>query len=292
MVTLDAVRYVADSESSPRTMPVDTLQYHHAASLSLAGLEDSMEPGGRRVSANAALDTDGTLVGKVHIGRRAFTSATPFDNRCYTVETVNTSTAPDWGISDESHRRMGKLAAEMLAEGLLKGLWYGVGGIIGHKDVPGTYATACPGPSYDPDLILKYATEYSTPKVEEIEESMYKYIWNGVAAPDKKARYALVSIDLEQGYIESSQLADAKGFSGMSPFPGSPHKLDEEGFNATIRMAVRARQDHIASAGSGGIAATVSLSTADRALLTDLGKRIDALPAEIDRYADGKKQSV
>jgi len=39
------------------------------------------------------------------------------------------------------------------------------------------------------------------------------------------------------------------------------------------------------------IATTVALSDADRALLASLGVKIDSLPAEIDRYADGKKQS-
>ena len=39
------------------------------------------------------------------------------------------------------------------------------------------------------------------------------------------------------------------------------------------------------------IASTVALSAADRALLTAIGVKVDALPAEIDRYADGKKQS-
>lgn len=165
MPTFDAERLTAFSESSPRVRGIDTLQYHHAATMSLDDLESGMEPGGREVSANCALDTDGTLILKVPIDRRAFTSGVAsYDQRCITVETVNTSGAPEWGISDASHRRLGKLAAEMFKEGLLSGLFYGTGGIIGHRDVPGTYATACPGPSYNADLILKYANEYLTPK--------------------------------------------------------------------------------------------------------------------------------
>lgn len=163
MPTYERADLTALTESRPRTAKIDTLQYHHGTVLSTAALRSLMNPGGRTVSSNLIATTDGELILVVPFERRALTSASEFDNRCITVETVNTTLGPDWGISDESHRRLGRLAAEMLQEGLLGGLHYGPGGIIGHRDVPGTYATACPGPSFDADLILKYARESLAP---------------------------------------------------------------------------------------------------------------------------------
>jgi len=212
MPTFDIERLTAFTESSPRTQTIDTLQYHHAATTSLAALEDNMEPGGRQVSANAALDSDGTLILKVPLNRRAFTSATSFDHRSLTVETVNTSGDPEWGISDASHRRIGRLAAEMYREGMLQGLFYGPGGIIGHKDVPGTYATACPGPSYNADLILKYAGEFltkpTTPTAQE--DDVRTYITDG-------SRWALLDPLIPGGYEVTNQVAVAEGFSMNMP---------------------------------------------------------------------------
>lgn len=159
MVTWDKTKLTGDSEYGSRNgEKIDTLQVHHMAGRSLALLIDLMMPGGRRVSANGALDTDGTLVNVVPVWARPFTSASPFDRRSLTVETVNTTGPDAWGISDASHERLAKLLAEMHVEFGTK-LEYGVGGLIFHRDVPGTYATACPGPSMDGDRIIRRAKE-------------------------------------------------------------------------------------------------------------------------------------
>jgi len=78
-----------------------------------------------------------------------------------------------------------------------------------------------------------------------LEDTMsYKYIWNGISHPNPAARYALLSVHLPGGYIESSQLADAKGFSGMSPNPGAPHQLiDNAAFDQALKYA-RIAHDH------------------------------------------------
>lgn len=154
----DRVDLTAHSESSSRNGErVDTLQIHHATTFNYGALRSLMAPGGRTVSANGALDKDGTLYEVVELGRRAFTSATGFDRRCLTVETVNTSGAPTWGISDESRERLARLAVAMYRAGVLGGFHRGPGGIIGHSEVPGTYATACPGPDMRLDWIAERA---------------------------------------------------------------------------------------------------------------------------------------
>lgn len=161
-VLWDKTKLTGPSEYGSRNgEKIDTLQVHHMAGRSLAQLIDLMMPGGRKVSANGALDTDGTLVNVVPVWARPFTSASAFDRRSLTVETVNTSGAPGWGISDASHERLAHLLAQMHWTYGTK-LEYGVGGLIFHRDVPGTYATACPGPSMDGDRIIRRAREIVT----------------------------------------------------------------------------------------------------------------------------------
>lgn len=154
MVRLDSENYTSYSESSPRTMAIDTLQIHHATTTSLAALRALMAPGGRTVSANGAMGNDGHLMGVVQEHRRAFTSATSYDNRSYTIEVCNTSLAPDWGISDICHWRLAAVAVDLHDQ---YGMPLDRNHIIGHREVPGAYSTACPGPSMDLNRIVEYA---------------------------------------------------------------------------------------------------------------------------------------
>lgn len=164
----DAQSLTASSEYDDRYgTKIDTLQIHHATMISIDGLISLMQPGGRTVSANGAMANDGTLYEVVPATHRAFTSATSYDRRCITVECCNTTVDANWGISDATHRRLGKLAAQMFQQGLLGGLNRTY--IIGHNEVPGTYATACPGPSMNLDLVVQYAKEYLTPTKKKVD---------------------------------------------------------------------------------------------------------------------------
>lgn len=153
-ITIDVEWWTSDSESDPRVRPIRFLQPHHTATTSRDGARSLMDPGGRVVSANGLLDTDGTLYGVVPVDRRAFTSATTFDHDSFTVECVNSSGDPYWGLTDAQHRRLGQIAREIAA---LNGRAPGPDMIVQHKDVPGTYATSCAGPSYNGALVLDYA---------------------------------------------------------------------------------------------------------------------------------------
>lgn len=154
----DRTWLTSSSESSSRNGErIDTLQIHHAATTGLNGARSLMDAGGRTVSSNGLLATDGTLYEVVALDRRAFTSATGFDRRSLTVETINSSGAPGWGISDASRERLARLAVAMYRAGILGGFHRGPGGIIGHNEVPGTYATACPGPDMHLDWIAERA---------------------------------------------------------------------------------------------------------------------------------------
>lgn len=164
MPTADSTNLTALSESSPRNQPIQTLQIHHATTTSLEGLRALMDAGGREVSANYAMGNDGHLMLVVPVERRAFTSASADDHRAITVEVCNTTLGPEWGISDASHRRLGKLAADMHVE---FGMPLDRAHIYGHNETPGSYSTACPGPSMNLDLVVQYARELVTPPKKE-----------------------------------------------------------------------------------------------------------------------------
>lgn len=147
-----------ETESSPRTRAINTLQIHHATTTSYSALRSLMDPGGRTVSANGAMANDGELGEVVRTSdRRAFTSSSSFDNQSLTVEVCNISLSPYWGISAACRTRLARLAVGMYRNGILAHLGRGIGGILGHYEVPGTYATACPGPDMHLDWIAAEA---------------------------------------------------------------------------------------------------------------------------------------
>ena len=153
----DSTQYTASSEYSSRLgNTVQYLQIHHATMLSLSGLIGMMSPGGREVSANGAMGNDGHLVEVVPLASRAFTSGVAsFDRISLTVECCNTTLGPQWGISAATRTRLARLAVAMFRAGLLGSLTRRH--IIGHYEVPGTYATACPGPDMLLDAIVAEA---------------------------------------------------------------------------------------------------------------------------------------
>lgn len=154
----DQVRHTAPSEWGERGTAITTLQDHHTAYPNDEGSYQLMLPGGRTVSANYLLLRDATLVEVVPGDKRAFTSASAADRYSLTVETVNQTGAPGWGISEAQRRRLAKLHADMKRAGLPTTPGKrGVGGLIGHNETPGSYATACPGPDMNNDHIAAMA---------------------------------------------------------------------------------------------------------------------------------------
>jgi hypothetical protein len=202
----DSVNLTGPTEYATRAgAKIDTLQIHHATSTSLSGLRALMAPGGRMVSANGAMSNDGHLQLVVPVDRRAFTSATPYDRRSFTVEVCNTSLAPNWGISDACHERLAQLAAEMHLE---LGMPLDRAHIIGHREVPGTYATACPGPSMNLDRIVGRAREIAEgddmPSADDIANAILNRM---VENPNNGQQVKLVDI---LRYNERSDAATAE----------------------------------------------------------------------------------
>lgn len=218
----DRTDHTADTEwDSRQGERITTLQIHHTAYPNDAGSRALMDPGGRTVSANGLLLQDGTLLEVVPGQFRAFTSATGFDRRCLTVETVNQDGSPTWHISEVQRLRLAKLNREMAAAGLPIAVGRrGEGGIIGHYEVPGTYATACPGPDMQLDHIaaLAAAGAIAGPTIHGGSHMFILYHVNGAA----QAKY--LASDLNPAMVPAGEFAD----SGLPEvrFDGSNAALD------------------------------------------------------------------
>lgn len=235
-------------QKSARTSGVGFIVIHHGALTSLDELIRLMM-GAKQVSAHLAVK-DADIVSMMDETYRAWSmSDAAWDSKSLTVETCNSGGAADgWPISEASYRSLARVVADWCTRHSIPCTRDYV---VGHGEVysrfGGSYSTACPG-GIDLDRVVSDARAILSPAPTVQEDDMaYKYIWNGVSAPNAGARYALIGVDLDGGYVESSKVADAKGFSGMSPMPGAPHQLDAEGFESTLRMARKAREDYLKS---------------------------------------------
>lgn len=182
----DRLDHTSSSEWDSREgYAITTLQDHHTAYPNDAGSRALMDAGGRTVSANGLLLRDGTLVEVVPGQFRAFTSASSADKWSLTVEVVNQTAGPEWGISEAQRRRLAKLHQDMARAGLPTTPGKrGQGGLMGHNETPGSYATACPGPDMHNDHIARLAAgPYLGASVEEetteTEYDMKIYEWAG-----------------------------------------------------------------------------------------------------------------
>jgi hypothetical protein len=207
------------SECSSRNgEKIQYLQIHHGTILSISGLISLMMPGGRDVSANGALANDGFLWEVAPATQRAFTSGVAwFDRISFTVECCNVSLAPYWGISAATRTRLAKLAVAMYKAGLLGSLTRQH--IIGHNEVPGTYATACPGPDMHLDWIVaeanrlfaaEVAGEVPVPIIKEVGNVAQRSYYARVDAAGKdNGEWMLAGVDIgplnENGTVEEKK---------------------------------------------------------------------------------------
>lgn len=143
----------------------DKIEYfviHHAADTNpvQTQIDRFMRPNDRNVSPNWLIGKDGSINEIVPPDKyRAWTTG-QFDYKAVTVETQNSSGAPDWGITEESHVAIAKLVAWAH---LRWGIPLDRQHVIGHREVPNVPATACPGPSMNLEKILSYAIEFAKP---------------------------------------------------------------------------------------------------------------------------------
>lgn len=119
---------------------------HHAATTSLAAILSLFAPGGREVSANYALGSDGTLVLAVDEDFSAWTSASWYDDAAITIEVANSVAGGSWPVSDAAFEKLAALIADVATR-------YGFpitdDTVLTHQELyrrfGESYATACPG---------------------------------------------------------------------------------------------------------------------------------------------------
>jgi len=165
---------------------------HHGATTSLKGLIATMMPGGRTVSAHAAIGGD-EIVNVVPEGRRSFSlGAAIFERRVLSAECVNDTLAPAYTLSAETEESIARWVADVAKrwgirphrEGPPKS-WT----VIGHREAKTihgvSYATACPG-GMQLDRIVRRAQELLAKpagKGEEIMATNYVNIDTYVTKP-------------------------------------------------------------------------------------------------------------
>lgn len=255
--------FTTSTEYGPRPRPLEQrggdvyLLAHHAVNRVVQDTIALSKPGGRRVSetfaigpTTAGVEAPVYCVGVVPESARPFTTASELDAAAFTVEVSNIDLTADYPVAAAAKEWLAQIAAYMHRTFQMP---LDRAHVLSHQEVYrlglGSYPTACPGPDLQRSLddIVSRAIELVKPPIDPEEGTMYKYIWNGVAAPNAGARYALIGVDFEAGYVESSKLADAQAYSGMSPMPGAPHILSNAAFDATLALARRARADYLAS---------------------------------------------
>ena len=133
---------------------IDTLLIHHMASTDGPGVTRMMlGPGGREVSANYTIWSDGTIHGVVPEEDRAWTSGAAgdggkgaaWDRRSITVEIENerAGDATGWPISPAALQAAANLLADLRKR-------YKIVNVLGHRDLyqrfGASYPTFCPGP--------------------------------------------------------------------------------------------------------------------------------------------------
>ena len=138
---------------------------HHGATTSLSDLIALMMPGGRTVSAHAAIGGR-EIVNVVPENRRSYSLGSAlFERSILSAECVNSTGAPHWRLSDETHESIARWVADVSRRHKIKphrdgppSSWT----VIGHREVYTIhrkgYATACPG-GMRLDSIAKRAQE-------------------------------------------------------------------------------------------------------------------------------------
>lgn len=166
-----AARAAVSPNRSPRQGRVQLFIVHH-----YAGTQDPESawrrfnaPNDRSVSPNYQVNADGSVFEVVPPDRfRAWTTGT-IDHQAVTCETQNTSGAPTWGISHESHEAIARLIAWASARygfpiqrgRVDDGNVVAIPGVVGHRETPAGKATgtACPGPSMNLDWLVERARQ-------------------------------------------------------------------------------------------------------------------------------------
>lgn len=170
----NAARAGVSPNRSPRQGKVKLFIVHH-----YAGTQDPesawrrfMSANDRTVSPNYQVNADGSVFEVVPPDDfRAWTTGV-IDHQAVTCETQNTSGAPTWGISRESHEAIAHLIAwasqrygfPIQRGRVADGNVVTIPGVVGHRETPAgrQTSTACPGPSMNLDWLVERARQIAS----------------------------------------------------------------------------------------------------------------------------------
>lgn len=163
--------------SSRQGAQIDHFIVHHAVNTSARSVVDMMTIPTKQVSANYVVGPDGPI-GVVREEMRAWTSGASgdggrgaaWDRRSITVETVNSTLAPNYGFASSTIEHLARLIADCATR---YGFPIDRDHVIGHRELKerynASYATACPGPSMDLDGLVRKALAYQNEKTPQPE---------------------------------------------------------------------------------------------------------------------------
>lgn len=172
--------WAVTTECEPRTVPVDSIGHHHAASTSLPAVLAAMQPGGRDVSANYVIYRD-QVWGVVPENARAYCSASrQDDNRSIVYEIINSSGGPDWSFDPVTLDTVMRLDADIMRRYGVRPQ-HAIPGFWEHRNLwewfRRSYPTACAGPSFHMAAVITGAVQYTVSPVtpKEIKVKSYHY---------------------------------------------------------------------------------------------------------------------
>lgn len=209
MTVYTAVRPTTDC--GPRVggqKPNIVVLHHTAGVMSVDALVSMMMPGGRTVSAHAAIK-DRDIVNVVPESKRAFALAdAAFDSRALNAECINSTGGPNWQLSDQTHESIARWVADVCKRHDIKPHRSGPAKtwtVIGHREVytihKAGYATACPG-GMRLDWIVNRAQEIlktAPPKKKDKKMSQgafYRNETSGAVYWQEKPNTALIHIEM------------------------------------------------------------------------------------------------
>lgn len=191
-----AARAAVSPNRSPRQGRVQLFIVHH-----YAGTQDPESAwrrfnaaNDRSVSPNYQVNADGSVFEVVPPDCfRAWTTGT-IDHQAVTCETQNTSGAPAWGISRESHEAIAHLIAwasrrygfPIQRGAVADGNRVTRPGVVGHRETPAgrQTSTACPGPSMDLDWLVDRASQIAGGSPASVDSTPLKG-WDEMATKDE-----------------------------------------------------------------------------------------------------------
>ncbi|PPG34532.1 peptidoglycan recognition family protein [Rathayibacter sp. AY2B9] len=174
----------SNQSSSRQGARIDRFIVHHAVSTRDQTVVDMMTIPTKQVSANYVVGPDGPI-GVVREELRAFTSGASgdggkgaaFDRRAITVETINSTLAPDYRFDPRTIEHLARLIADVATR---YDFPIDRDHVLGHRELysrfGASYATACPGPSMDLDALVAKARAYQQ-NTDKEEDDMPSEEW-------------------------------------------------------------------------------------------------------------------